>query len=408
MKSRTKYYLFAIFTVFLLFTFSGCHLLFPEDDEPEPEYLISYEMVRSVGLDFIKSLLNNQTDQYPGISVINDQVKNGIIVYKITYKTTFQGDPVVASGLVSVPTGEGQFPVMSYQNGTNTLHRNAPSANPNYELYLLLEAVAATGMIVSIPDYLGFGASEHMFHPYLHKESTVQSVIDMLRALKELAEMRNISTNGDLYLTGYSQGGWATMQLHKAIESNYSDEFNLQASVPCAGPHDLTYINDHIRNSETYPMPYFAAYLFNSFINLGAINTPVEDVFSTDYASLVSTLFDGSSSGQEINDLLTPFPGELFTENYRQNYASDPIFTSLKSALGENSIKGWKTSVPTRVVHGTNDQLVPFQVSENIVQEFHEAGSGEVTLIPLAGLDHGEGIIPAGLLAVQWFLELSE
>ena len=96
------------------------------------------------------------------------------------------------------------------------------------------------------------------------------------------------------------------------------------------------------------------------------------------------------------------------TENYRQNYASDPIFRSVKSALGENSIKGWKTSVPTRVVHGTNDQLVPFQVSENIVQEFHEAGSGEVTLIPLAGLDHGEGIIPAGLLAVQWFLELSE
>jgi hypothetical protein len=44
-----------------------------------------------------------------------------------------------------------------------------------------------------MPDYLGFGSSDNMFHPYLHKESTVQTVLDMLRAVDELASIKNIS-----------------------------------------------------------------------------------------------------------------------------------------------------------------------------------------------------------------------
>jgi predicted esterase len=307
--------------------------------------------------------------------------------------------------------GEGTFPVMSYQNGTNTLHSQAPSVNPNNELYLMLEFVASTGFVVSIPDYLGFGASDNMFHPYMDKESTVQSVLDMLRAVEELAtNYLDIELKNDLYISGYSQGGWATMQVQKAIEQQFSNEFNLKASACGAGPYDLSYINEYILSQTEYPMPYFAGYMLNSYTNLGDVTTPPDTIFNEPYAGKISTLYDGSKSGEEINAQLTTSVEDLFNASYIENYATDTIYSSLMETLETNSISAWATSVPTRIYHGEEDDFVPAQVSQNIYQDFLDAGvsSNNVELYPLPGLDHTGGIIPTGLASVNWFLELTE
>jgi hypothetical protein len=287
--------------------FSSCHNIFDNDDEDSTnEYLINYNTEKSYLPILIEALFDRMVDQYPDMAAIRNRVEYGIQVYKITYYTTLQGESQVASGLVCVPMGEGPFPVMSYQNGTNTLHSNAPSENPNRDLYLMLESVASTGFVVAIPDYIGFGSSDNTFHPYLHKESTVQTVIDMLRAIDELTENElNVSINNDLYITGYSQGGWATMAVQKAIETEFSNEFNLKASACGSGPYDLSYINKYIRNQETYPMPYFTGYMFNSYQNLGVMTTPIDSVFKEPYAEKIPELYDGTMSGEEINDELT-------------------------------------------------------------------------------------------------------
>ncbi|NQU87518.1 MAG: hypothetical protein HQ541_17330, partial [Mariniphaga sp.] len=75
-----------------------------------------------------------------------------------------------------IPIGTDAYPLLSFQNGTNTLHANAPSVNPDWELYRFLEAVSSTGFVLAIPDYIGFGSTEEKFHPYLDKESTIQCV----------------------------------------------------------------------------------------------------------------------------------------------------------------------------------------------------------------------------------------
>ncbi len=406
---KVRSFLKGIIVALLLFSFTGCHNWFKDDDdEPDTNYLVSYEMVRSMLPVLVESMFSELVKQYPDMEQVSDRVSHGIIIYKITYKTTFNGEPKIASGLVSVPTGEGSFPVISYQNGTNTLHSNAPSVNPNFELYVLLEAIASTGFVIALPDYLGFGSSDNMFHPYLHKESTVQSVLDMLRAVKELAVVRDIPVNNDLYLAGYSQGGWATMQVQKAIETEHSGEFNLKASSPGAGPYDLGFINEYILSLETYPMPYFTAYMFNSYMNLDEMFTPIDSVFNYPYDSIVPTLFDGTLSGAEINEFLTTSVEELFTENYRLNYSTDTTFTPLMQALEANSIAAWNTSTPTRITHGNADTFVPFPVSENIVDEFHQKGATQVQLVEILDADHTQGIVPAGLFAIKWFLDLTE
>lgn len=411
MQIKIKNYFRGFFILLLIFSFSACHNLFNnDDDEPEAKYLVSYEMVKSYLPVMVEALFEQMANEYPEMANMQERVKHGIIIYKITYKTTFQGEPKLASGLVCVPTGDGSFPVISYQNGTNTLHSNAPSVNPNYSYYLLLEAIASTGFVISMPDYLGFGSSNNMFHPYLHKESTVQTVLDMLRAVEELGTVRDFSLNNELYLTGYSQGGWATIQVQKAIEEKFSGEFNLKASAPGAGPYDLKSINEYILSQETYDMPYFFGYLYNSLIKLDEEAVPsIEEVFNSPYDSLVPTLFDGSKSGEEINEKLTSDVTELFTENYRLNFKTDTAFSSLLKALEANSVEAWNTSVPTRIIHGKADTWVPAAVSKNIYDDFVSKGAGNrVEFIEIPGADHTSGIVPAGLLSIGWFLELTE
>lgn len=396
-----------IYLIILLFCFASCHNLFNDDDEPVTEYLVSYEMLKSYTPTQIEWVFDNFFSGYPDLMNIKSKFKLGLVVYEISYNTTFQGENKVASGLVCVPMGEGPFPVLSYQNGTNTEHSNAPSVNPNRDLYLMLEFISSAGFVISVPDYLGFGSSDNMFHPYLHKESTVQSVIDMLRAVEEFAGIRSIQLNNDLYITGYSQGGWATLQVQKEIETKLSNEFRLKASAPCAGPYDLSYINDYIRGLSDYPMPYFLGYLCHSYSNLEEMDTPVNQIFKEPYASKIPSLFDGSKSGEAINAELTTVISDLLTQDYIQNFDTEQVYASLRSALEENSISAWQTSVPTKIIHGASDTFVPFEVSQDLHDNFVEEGAGnKVELIQLSGMDHTEGIIPAGIISILWFLEL--
>ncbi len=410
MKFNLRKTLKVTLSVIILFSFTACHNLFNNDDpEPTNEYLVSYENVKSYLPTFVEQLFGQLTNQYPDLTSIQDKIEHGIMIYRIKYNTTFQDNPKVASGLVCIPLGDGTFPVLSYQNGTNTLHDNAPSVNPDNELYVMLEFIASTGLVVVIPDYLGFGSSDNMFHPYLHKESTVQSVLDMLRAVKELTEnYLDTDLNNDLYLSGYSQGGWATMAVQKTIEQNFSGEFNLRASACGAGPYDLVFMNEYIIGQETYPMPYFAGYMFNSYSNLGIATTPSDSLFNEPYAEKIPVLYNGTKTGEEINEELTTDVSELFTANYLENYQTDTTFTSLLGAMATNSISAWNTNTPTRIYHGSEDNFVPATVSSAIYEDFEAEGASQVELILLPGLGHTSGIVPTGLASIQWFLEQME
>lgn len=234
----------------------------------------------------------------------------------------------------------------------------------------------------------------------------------MLRATKELSEhYLNTKLNGNLYLAGYSQGGWATMQVEKEIEDKYMDEFNLKASASGAGPYNLNYVNEYVAKLQTYPMPYFLGYMFNSYMNLG-LSTPISDVFQEPYASKIPTLYNGTHSGEEINAELTTSMPDFFTADYIDNYGPDGKFAPVDSMLHANSISAWPTEIPTLIIHGMADTFVPKEVSTNIFQNFQQQLQNNgipldrVSWQGLPGLDHTDGIIPAGVASIKWFLDL--
>ncbi len=269
----------------LIVLFAGLFLNSCKDNDgpetPEYEFYISNQYKSEVTAQTIKIKLLFAQVQFPEISSFSAKATNDITVHKVTYRTSLQGKNIKASGLVYFPKTAGNYPVMCFQNGTNTLNSEAPSEKPDSADWFMLESLASMGFIVVVPDYIGFGESANLTHPYLHSESATQSILDMLRAVNELtAEDKVVAKpTKDLFIFGYSQGGWATMQLQKAIEKNYSTEFDLKASSCAAGPYSIGFMGDFIIKSTDYPKPYFLGYLLNSYHSLKLFPNQLNDLF---------------------------------------------------------------------------------------------------------------------------------
>ncbi|MFH0842366.1 MAG: lipase family protein [Bacteroidota bacterium] len=380
-------------------------------EKPDYDYFISKELAVTYTTSTITGLLSSGVQQYPELSAILQYVKKDVSVYKIVYTTEVNGESIDASGLVCVPAVPGEYPVISFQNGTNTVNAYAPSEfviNPSYQL---VEFIASMGFIVVIPDYPGFGKSKQIPHPYLIAEPTVQSIVDMLYAVEEsceYGEFTGITTLNEYYLIGYSQGGWATLALHKTLELEYNDDFELHGSVCGAGPYNLYDLLQGIADIVEYPMPYYLGYIINAYSWYHQFTNPVSDLLNEPYASRISTLYIGTLSGGQINEQLSTSTAELFRPEFITGFAASPSYSSVREALINNSISAWNTSKPILFVHGEGDTHVSVTATHRMFDQMLGAGTSPdlCSKIIYPGLDHGDAIVPAMIEGLDFIFNL--
>ncbi len=383
-----------------------------DDVEPVNSYLVSNELVFTYSVTSINSLIDMASGQDSRISLLKPSVKSDVKVYKIVYKTSVAGQEINASGLVCVPVNQGEYPVLSFQNGTNTLNSQAPSVYPLNNGYVLIEIIASLGFVVVIPDYPGFGESANVPHPYLVAEPTITSVTDMFYATGEFDEsaLPDITTLNEYYLLGYSQGGWATLALHKALELDYGNDFNLAGSVCGAGPYDIGLLFSSIVTVATYPMPVYIGYIFNAYSAYDQISIPAADVFNEPYASRISSLYNGTLSSDQINVQLSTSISTLMNPDFISGYTISDKYASVRKAFSDNSIDAWHTCKPLLLVHGDSDTQVNPITTENMYNELIRAGTSpdicKKVIIP--GADHGDGILPAMLEGIDFIFNLRE
>jgi pimeloyl-ACP methyl ester carboxylesterase len=400
-----RYLLIAVLAIVI---FNSCD----NSDEPEAkanEYFLSSEVLDTITKAEAVEYFN-QSPENAGL--IGALIKHDVSVQKVIYRTKLKDQVIQASGLVCLPNTPGDYPVLSFQDGTKTLHSDAPTLAFEEDAFRIIECIASMGFIVTIPDNIGFGSSSNLPHPYLDAKSSTESILNLLRAQKELENEKDIvaKSTKDLFIFGYSLGGWATMQLQKTIEKNYSSEFNLIASSCGAGPYSLEYMNSYIIGLESYPMPYFIAYLLNSYEILDWVDNPLSDFFQQPYAETIPTFFDGQHSGGTINSELTTQITSLLTSDYRTNYAVGAKYSQLRSALIANSIVAWNTSTPTKLFHGEIDDYIPVGISQKMLSDFRAQGVSEskMQFILLEGADHSTGVLPTGLQTILWFISLKK
>lgn len=406
MKQIKPFRIYLLIAVFAGLFLNSCN----ENDTPEPT---SYENYISTELKSeltSQQAITNFIKVAPEAVALSALVRFDVEVRKITYKTIFKEKNIQASGLVCFPKTAGNYPIISFQNGTNTLNSEAPSENSGNDMFAIMESLTAMGFIVVIPDYIGFGVSASLPHPYLDAKSSTQSILDMIRATKEYSTDDKVLAKAtkDLFIFGYSQGGWATMQLQKTIEKDYSTEFNLVASSCGAGPYSIEYMNKYIVDKPIYPMPYFLAYLLNSYVTIGSFTNPLSDFIQAPYAAKIPGLFDGKHSGGAINAELTTQMATFLTPEYRAGYATDAKYAGVRSAFLSNSITAWKAKTPMKLFHGANDDLIPPGISSKMLADFKAAGltDSQIQLVTIPNVDHTTGIYPTGMQTILWFISL--
>jgi pimeloyl-ACP methyl ester carboxylesterase len=413
-KSRFLHLSTVVFiTIITALLFNSCK---KNNDTTEPpktnNYLIDYQQTGFYAISTIKGLISGMATSYPDINGLSESTNYSVIVYKINYKTQFKDSTITASGLVCLPVSSEAFPVISFQNGTNTLKSNAPSMNPTNSLYLLLELMAGNGYVILIPDYIGFGASADIMHPYYDRTSTDNAVIDMIKASYELLDEATVSakSNGHQYLMGYSQGGWATLSALDKIESGSDTTITVKATSCGAGAYDMMSVSDYIFQQVTFPGPLYLPYFIYSQQKLGTISDPLTKYFKEPYAGRIPNLFDGLYSNAEVDAQLTDTIASLVTDNLRNNLDAGADFSVLRNLLTENSLTAWKPHSLINFYHGTADLNVPPSQSDNIYAAFQNLGvsSSQVKLYKLDGLNHETGIVPWGIMTIAWFNSLEK
>ncbi len=228
--------------------------------------IVSTSSLGSYKAEFIKSSLSAYD--------LNIEIKYSVNVFKIVYKTVdANGNIVTASGALFVPVGKDNLSLMSLQHGTQTKKTKVGSANVQDAFEGFISA--GLGYYTLVPDYLGLGESQ-ILHPYHIAKLSAETVIDFIRACRKEASKQSIKLNGQVFLAGYSEGGYVTMAAHREIQKNYSEEINVTASAPMAGAYDLYSTAKTILKNKNYDMPSFLAFLivaYNNYYGWNKLNT---------------------------------------------------------------------------------------------------------------------------------------
>ena len=358
-------------------------------DELTRAYIDTYTKLFSISKENILEIVQNS--EYGNL---NEYLQYDISLYTITYNTTYKGQNIKASGLVAFPDTDQGMPILNFNHGTTSLHADAPTED--LIQYSFFSNAASAGYIFVIPDYLGFGVSDNIVHPYYRSDITGQTIVDMIRAAKELAAIEGYNFNGDVFLSGYSEGGFATMSAHYNMEKNNYSGLNLVASAPASGGYDITGMLDYFISKETYHVPYYIAYVAMGYKTSYDWSLPLSSIFNEPYASIIPEYFNGKYSGYEINSVLSDDISELLTSNFINNIYTDADLKIIVDAFEENSLDQWIPKNKMIMYHGTDDITVPYQNSVDTYNSFISLGADKniVEFIDLIGENHSSGSLP--------------
>ena len=350
--------------------------------------LIEIEIMSTRDLSNNQIYIDNELSALAGESFFNLTVGYGYWLYKIIYETIdAAGNPTQASGVVAYPrietfdTPNEAFPILSYQHGT-AVEKNSVTSSTG--IWVLPALISGYGYVYIEPDYLGLGISEGL-HPYQIKEPYGSDIVDILRAVKQFSEQNDdFQTNNQLFLAGYSEGGYATMAAHQIIERDYSNEFNITASFPMAGAYDMSGIMVDIMLDYTpYGEPYYFPYVLFSYCdNYDNILAPVEDYLLPEYADILPGLFDGYHSGDDINNEIPNIPINIMKLDSISSFQSQSNHP-LRVVLQENNLYDWTPQSTMHIIHGLADELVPFENAQIAYNQFIQNGAQNVELVPI-------------------------
>ncbi|HWJ36645.1 MAG TPA: prolyl oligopeptidase family serine peptidase [Steroidobacteraceae bacterium] len=370
-----------------------------------------------------------------------------ILIYDIQYATVGgANEATTASAALVVPTGvgancTGARPVVLYAHGTTTDRKFNMANMQNAETLFLAALFASQGYIIVAPNYAGYDTSTLPYHPYLIADQESKDMIDALTAARTalpFASATLTKDSGQLFITGYSQGGYVAMATHRAMQAA---GMKVAAAAPMSGPYALAAFVDAVFYGEVNGGATVSSTLMLTAYQAayGNIYGNAVDVFEPQYAPGIESLlpsttprsqlyaqgklpefalFSLTPPAPEFGDMTPPTmpanlaavfalgfgAGNLLQNSYRLSYLRDaqanpdggfPTNTTgivaatpglaWRQALQRNDLRNWVPNVPVLLCGGDVDPIV-FWLNTQLMQSYwaaHAPASASIGVLDL-------------------------
>lgn len=301
---------------------------------------------------------------------------SGVSNLKIMYHSRDEMDRDRAvTAVVTYPTGAAPadgWPVSAFAPGTRGIAAQCGITHT-------LDSAPDSGVqgVRVITDYIGLGVVGGPPHPYFGRKSEGHSVIDSVRAVRNLPDVH--ASNRWLSI-GHSQGGHAALSAHE-LSGTYAPELELLGTLALAPGSMLDRVYGGADPIVTSILTVLSLY--------GAAGERPEikvDDYVTPELKAKAGVLETGCLDDIVNELVPlALEGKLFTTDPRD---VEPT----KTMVAENEVGDTPADAPVFLVSGTKDDRVVIERALDLYARLCAAGQVTQVLI-IDGADHSS-IIP--------------
>lgn len=323
-------------------------------------------------------------------------VGNAVDCYRMTYSVAGpKGEAARLSGLLALPRGVAARRLVSFQHGTTTTRSAVPS-QPDGTGIAAAIAFAGNGYALVVPDYPGLGESEGR-HPYYVADAVGPAVVGMIEAAEKLDGVPSEL----VFLSGFSEGGWASLAALRVLESKGRQ---VLGSAQVAGAYDLRHVS--LPAAMKGGAPSHSLYLaYAAWGQSAHYGHRLDSLLTLEYATLVERLFAGATP-QEILKALPADPRRMFNQSFLDAFDHSGSHWFLDT-FAANSLVDMTPRAPLRLYYGSKDtDVVP---EEALAASRAMRGRGaDVTAVDVGPVGHDRSMLAAAPLILAWLRDLEE
>jgi pimeloyl-ACP methyl ester carboxylesterase len=371
------------------------------------------------------------------LALLRTALVDAVDCRKITYwSRNADGQQIQLTGMLYLPRRAlpppwpSRVSLVAYPHGTELLRDNVPSNNAGLEWVFGAAGALFAGFAVAMPDLPGMGGADaNDYHPYCHANSLAYSVVDMIQAVRESFNADLYGQywwDGQLYILGYSEGGYAAMATVREIQLNAAQYPGLRitGSACMAGPYDLTGAMRNLMVNSTTPFgaPFFLPYMVLGYNAVyGGPFDPNQALNPLLLPDVLQWMDGVSTPSSAVNNLIAqklglpegqyPAPRDLLNLTWMNLQLADNVYqtSQVGQILTDNNLwSGWAPNRPMLLRQSPDDDRVPYANAEKAFNEFAKAGAvANLTFLPIGkagdGIGHTTGAIIGIPSAIIWF-----
>ena len=321
-------------------------------------------------------------------------VANAVDCYRMEYHLVRANrKDVQMSGLLAVPRGLAPRRLVSFQHGTTTTRSAVPSRLDGTGLAAAI-AFAGNGYALVAPDYPGLGDSPGR-HPYYVADEIGPSVVAMINAAEQLDGV----PTAPVFLSGFSEGGWASLAALRILEEEGKP---VLGSAQVAGAYDLRH--RALPAALKGGAPSSSLYLAYAAWGQSAYYVQrLDSVMTPEYAELVEHLFAGAKP-TDIVRALPVDPRKMFNQSFLDAFDHNGANWWL-DAFAANDLADVTPRAPVRLYYGSKDLDVPPEEALATSRAMQARGA-DVKAVDVGPVGHDPSMLAAAPLILAWLREL--